>query len=355
MISLTDTILKCHKRYRFTTHVLFWVIIYGIGIYFKSLHSDQPTLSFSQNVVWHGMIILSKIPIAYITVYYIVPLFFEEKKYSFALIQFFIAYFLLFCLVNFYKATVYPHFDMAVATDWSAYSLDKFFLDFFINNLGVIGFLILTKLLLNHTENQQNNLRLEKEKSLLELRLLKSQLNPHFLFNTLNNIYSLSIQNSPKTSESIARLSEILDYILYRSGDQLTTLTSEVKLLENYIELEKLRYSDRLNISFQKSIENEVEIAPLLLLSVVENAFKHGAGEDIGNPRIHIQLNVKGHEIEFIVENTFTPHQALEEKAHGIGINNLKQQLELIYSKNHKISFIQNENIFRVEMKINTK
>jgi LytS/YehU family sensor histidine kinase len=115
--------------------------------------------------------------------------------------------------------------------------------------------------------------------------MLKTQLNPHFLFNTLNNIYVLSLENSEKTQKSIEKLSKILDHVLFRCNTKYVSLSSEIELLENYIELEKLRYDDRLQINFNNHIEQDVKIAPLILLSLVENAFKHGAGEDSVSPK----------------------------------------------------------------------
>jgi len=131
-------------------------------------------------------------------------------------------------------------------------------------------------------DTKQKTLQIDKEKIETELNLLKAQLNPHFLFNTLNNIYVLALENSSKTAYSIEKLSEILDYILYRCTDKYSSLKAEVKMLENYIELEKLRYDDRLRVTLKKQIEKDIAIAPLILLSFVENAFKHGAGEDSG-------------------------------------------------------------------------
>jgi sensor histidine kinase YesM len=355
MISLIETILKFHKQNRLTAHLLFWLLIYSLGIYTTNTNLNQPILNFSQNVVWHVMLMLSKIPIAYFTVYFIFPIFFEKKKFIKALLFFFIAFYGLFCLVNLYKVFVYPNFDMAVVTDWSAYSPVKFVSDFFINNLGAIGALILVKLLLNHSEIQQKTLSLEKEKSQLELKSLKNQLNPHFLFNTLNNIYTLSLLNSPKTSDSIARLSEILDYILYQCNSPKVPLKNEIVLLENYIGLEKLRYDDRLKVIFNKNIEKEHEIAPLILLTLVENAFKHGAEEDMGSPTINIALNVTDQVIDFRVENSYLPHHEQVKEQKGIGLENLQHQLELIYGKNHTLNFEKKANTFKVTLKIITQ
>ncbi len=148
-------------------------------------------------------------------------------------------------------------------------------------------------------------LDLEKQKADIELMALKAQLNPHFLFNTLNNIYSLSVMQSPRTSPAIARLSEILDTLLYRSGGMYVPVSQEIALLQNYIELEKLRYDDRLVVTFDHHTTDDAGIAPLILLSLAENAFKHGAGEDAGSPEIHINLHQHQDQLTFTISNTF--------------------------------------------------
>jgi hypothetical protein len=130
------------------------------------------------------------------------------------------------------------------------------------------------KLIKDQYAVQQRTLSLEKEKTQTELKVLKAQLNPHFLFNTLNNIYSLSLINSPVTSKSIAGLSEILDHVLYRCNNPYVPISAEIALIKNYLELEKLRYDDRLRVSFSHVTDQEATIAPLILLSLVENAFQ---------------------------------------------------------------------------------
>jgi len=195
----------------------------------------------------------------------------------------------------------------------------------------------------------RKSLSIQKEKTAAELKALKSQLNPHFLFNTLNNIYSLSLDNSPKTSESIGKLSEILDYILYRCDSKFVPLDNEIKLLENYIDLEKLRYDDRLQVTFQKQVESNVQIAPLVLLSLVENAFKHGAGEDGGSPIIYISLTAKQNLFTFVITNSLS--ETLTEKPKSaIGLENIKKQLDLLYPNTYQLKIEKQANLFTVTL-----
>ena len=187
---------------------------------------------------------------------------------------------------------------------------------------------------------ERQNLQLERDKNLAQLNMLKGQIHPHFLFNTLNNLYALTLKKSDKAPETVATLSAMLDYMLYQCNDRLVPLEKEVKLLENYIALEQLRYGDRLDIAFlsgrqagAKNYTPKTPIAPLILLSIVENAFKHGASSDIAKPKIHIALKQDGQELFFAVKNTLPPEKQNDATGYtkGIGIRNIKQQLSLIY------------------------
>jgi len=198
---------------------------------------------------------------------------------------------------------------------------------------------------------QRRALTLEKQKAEAELKLLKTQLNPHFLFNTLNNIYALALVKSPVTPGAIGRLSEILDYILYRCDALYVPLSGEIALLNNYISLEKLRYDERLKVNFNYPADPRAEIAPLILLTIVENAFKHGAGNDTGEPTVNIALSAENGRFEFIVSNSYQLKAAANTTS--IGLPNLKQQLELIYPGRHYLAISQTGNLFIVTLTIN--
>ncbi|MBL4673694.1 MAG: histidine kinase, partial [Arenicella sp.] len=139
-------------------------------------------------------------------------------------------------------------------------------------------------------QKQQALLRIREQKRTAELDALKNQLNPHFIFNTLNNIYALALKKSDQTAVAIEKLSGILDYVVYRCTDKYVSLDAEVKLIEDYIALEKIRYGKRLNVSFEKRITTPKEIAPLLLLTLLENACKHSTQEELNQAQVVIQL-----------------------------------------------------------------
>ncbi|WP_315055391.1 histidine kinase [Chryseobacterium indoltheticum] len=202
--------------------------------------------------------------------------------------------------------------------------------------------------ILRYKNEKQNTVQLQKEKAELELKALKSQLNPHFLFNTLNNIYSLSIENSKYTSESISRLSDILDYILYKGQQKLVTLSDELRIIDAYIELEKLRYDERLNVTKSENVEFTDLVPPLLYLSLVENAFKHGAEKTSGNIDIRISIVTGIDHSIFKVENS--AFEDSSDKRKGIGLENVERQLQSYYQDQYAMKITNESNWFTIEI-----
>ncbi|WP_326984405.1 histidine kinase [Chryseobacterium sp. MYb264] len=199
-----------------------------------------------------------------------------------------------------------------------------------------------------YQNEKQTAIQLQKEKTELELKALKSQLHPHFLFNTLNNIYSLSIIDPSKTSQSIERLSDILDYTLYKGQKRLVAITEEMKMIHDYIELEKLRYDNRLKINVLENLSFPAYIPPLLYLSLVENAFKHGAQKTSGEIEINISIDTKTDVVIFKVENSKFTKQDHEKSR--IGLENVKKQLELYYKNNYSLAINEKEDKFSIEI-----
>jgi two-component system, LytTR family, sensor kinase len=198
---------------------------------------------------------------------------------------------------------------------------------------------------------QAQQLLIEKQQA--ELNYLKAQTNPHFLFNTLNNIYSLARDKSDLTADSVMRLSKILRFMLYETNGKFIGVEQELKIINDYIELEKLRYDESLNATFHYDVEDMKQaIPPLLLIPLVENAFKHGASESVRHPFVDIHLSLKARRLIFTVKNscdTFTEEGSRKE---SIGLSNLRRQLELLYSENN-LQLEQNEGVFTATLQIN--
>ncbi len=177
-----------------------------------------------------------------------------------------------------------------------------------------------------------------KEKQFLETELsfLKSQIQPHFFFNTLNNLYSLTLQKSDKAPEVVLKLSDLMSYMLYGSNTPTVALSDEIDYLRNYIDLEKLRFGNRLNMEFNVSGDPVgYRIPPLLLILFIENSFKHGVRNNIGRADIKACVEITGKFINFRIEN---PVSLVNHKEHGgIGLKNVKRRLDLIYGQKYKL------------------
>jgi LytS/YehU family sensor histidine kinase len=180
---------------------------------------------------------------------------------------------------------------------------------------------------------------------------LKSQINPHFLFNSLNNIYSLAYQKSEKTPEAILKLSEIMRYMLYESNEDKVELSNEIRYLENYIELQKLRFKDNIYIKFEINGDPlGLMITPLVLISFVENAFKHGIATDSENP-ISISLNLTDGKLLFHVSNIKSSMN--KDITGGIGLQNVQRRLSLIYKDRYRLQIDDTNDIYNCELYLN--
>jgi two-component system, LytTR family, sensor kinase len=219
-----------------------------------------------------------------------------------------------------------------------------------------IGFVSGTAIAIKQIQQQLRRNKIEqiliKEKLETELKYLRNQTNPHFLFNTLNNIYALARKKSNETPDAVMKLSKLLRYMLYETAKPLIPVGDEIRMLEDYIDLEKMRYNTRLTVSFLKDIDNDQElISPLLLLPFVENAFKHGASESRFSSFIDLHVKLYAGILKFSVKNT-KEKNCQESKSLNIGLNNVKRQLELLYHE-YDMEIINEDSLFIVFVTIN--
>ena len=227
-------------------------------------------------------------------------------------------------------------------------------------SVGSIFFFGIIRHIYNYIKLKQAAQLLQIEKQAAELNYLRSQTNPHFLFNTLNNIYSLARDKSDLAPESILRLSKILRFMLYETGGAYIAVEQELKIISDYIALEKLRYDDSLRVNFNHDIEDMKQaIPPLLLIPLVENAFKHGVSETRNQPFVDIHLSVNKRQLLFVVKNSAEAFSGEGNQPSGqagvkenIGLSNLRRQLELLY-KDFNLSVQQGESVFTATLKIN--
>lgn len=201
-------------------------------------------------------------------------------------------------------------------------------------------------------KQKQKIASLNEETVKTELILLKSQINPHFFFNTLNNLYGLAVEKSDKTQEVIHKLSEMMRFTIYDGRKDSVSVKDEIKYLENFIELHLIRYKQKVDIKFTKSIENEDQrIPPLLFINLLENAFKHGLETQVDNGFIHFNLKTSKNLIEFEIENNYNKITTQKKKV-GVGLENLKRRLELLFPKKHEFKTTITDNIYKSYVKI---
>jgi len=193
-------------------------------------------------------------------------------------------------------------------------------------------------------------LTLKNENAKTELLHLKSQVNPHFFFNMLNNLYGLVGTDAKKAQDLILKLSDMMRYSIYEGEKDLVTLEEEVEYLKNYIELHKMRYRKTIDIKFTNDISENCKVMPLLFIILLENAFKHGVENLRKDAFVYVNISTQGDDIQFSVENNFDPSEVPEKP--GIGLKNLKRRLELGYLNKHSLSFTSTNDIYKVELTI---
>lgn len=191
---------------------------------------------------------------------------------------------------------------------------------------------------------------LQTDKTNAELMLLKSQINPHFFFNTLNNLYGLVIEKSEKAPEVVLMLSDMMRYTIYKGKEDLVSLKDEINYLENYIELHKIRYQKSVKISFTHNVKEGLKVAPLLFIILLENAFKHGVEKIRKNAFIHLQMHLQGNQLLFTIENNFDPLAI--NSSQGIGLENLKKRLLYSYPNKHELVIEKKEAIYKVQLNL---
>lgn len=220
----------------------------------------------------------------------------------------------------------HPYYQETITSNLQIYFLSSFF---------IAGASTVFKITGDWLKHQREKTRLKNEKLVSELKFLRSQINPHFLFNTLNNIYSLSLMKSDKTPEIILKLSEILRYMLYECNGPRVSLKKEINYIQNYLELEKLRQPEHTKIQFEiKGNVDNVEIAPFLFTPFLENAIKHGVNQVLEDPCINILLKIDESILRFRISNTKLekePAQTIKKQPGGIGLVNVERRLKILY------------------------
>lgn len=339
-------------RYRILWHILFWVLVW---------FTYSITYGGFRDYYYEEFIInLSLLPVRmlaiYVMIYVLLPLLTDKKRYLLFICLTLVHAFLFGQLVwaTLFHLNLFPdYFDYSKYTDFHVGKLLSGLIGNYVIVLFAVSIVIFKKWYLSEVAKKS----LAEEKMAAELSFLKSQVHPHFLFNTLNNLYALTLIKSDKTPDVVLKLSGLLDYMIYKSNEKFVLLSKELEILKNYIELEEIRYNKRLDLKHELVGEPGAhKIAPLILLPFIENSFKHGASNDRTNPKIRIRVEVQADCLLLQVENsTLGTKKKDETLSEGIGLKNVQRRLELIYPDAHTLKIEKTNEVFKVNLKVNWK
>ena len=335
---------------RFLWHVGFW-IVYTTAYALLNMATEYP-LSRTFLYFWAAELWMLpvKLVATYGFLYYLIPRHLKSGDY-FGLILRCILALIPLLLINRFLVyyQVYPLL-YAELPDFELLSPRRMFFSF-LDIASAVALASTVKLLRDQIQSQRREELLLREKLQSELSFLRAQTNPHFLFNTLNNIYALARKQSANTAPVVMKLSQIMRFMLYECSSPRIALKDEIKVIRDYIDLENLRYSDRLSVVFNEKLDRPGHpIAPLLLLPFVENAFKHGASESRFQTFIKIDIQLEQGIMDFCIENSKDGDGELKEG--GIGLRNVKRQLELIYPNSHQLDIRNEEKLYTVLLHI---
>ncbi|MES2848082.1 MAG: histidine kinase [Bacteroidota bacterium] len=322
---------------RILQHIAFWC--FYVCIYAFNYHKNN---AISTDFFIAVFTLPSHFFFTYTQLYFLIPRFLLKRK---------VVYYLLSSIVLLKAATMLNWFSYSVfsgpleLTYMRHFSILDSLVNFDIRTarttfafLMICGIAVSIKLLKEWYKENDQRKKIENEKISMELEMLKAQLHPHFLFNTLNNLYSLTLLRSDKAPEVVTHLSDLLRYILYECNEKEVPLEKEIAVVKQYVELEKLRYGNRVDVGFscEGNIE-ELSIAPLLLLPFAENCFKHGISEELDQCWINIYLQSEGNELNFIMSNSFSSSRQ-KTIAGGLGLQNISRRLELLYPGKYQLT-----------------
>ena len=226
---------------------------------------------------------------------------------------------------------------------------------YFLSSFIIAGGSTVLKVFSDWVRYQRDRQILEKQNMQSELRFLKSQINPHFLFNTLNSLYALTLKKSEKAPEIVVKLSEMMRYMLYECNEKSVPLSKEVNYIQNHLELQKLRHGNHVDIKFdlEGKVDNQV-IAPLMFIPFLENSFKHGLKNQIQEGFVDIHLKVDEHNVRVKIENSKaqTLPTQIHKRSGGIGLKNVQRRLNILYPNKHNLSITETPKTYSIQLEI---
>jgi len=345
--------LDKHLKFTLRHHVIFWLIYFLLNTLRWGNYFDDYVYSLKTNIVGFPIHMI----LCYLNIFILMPRFVFRRKY-FLYVVFLIASLLTMVFIKFnltyylVSTNIWPEGPEVIQNVTFSYAVDMM-----IGELYVTTFVTAIKITMDWLQEQKRVTALEKVQLETELLFLRTQISPHFFFNTLNNIYSLAIEKSNKTPKLILRLSELMRYLLYETKSKRQSLEKEIICIQNYLDLEQIRYGNKLKIDTNITGDiSDKKIEPILLLSFIENSFKHGANKITGDVKIDIDFKIVENFLYFTVSNPLpeTPNLSENiENSSGIGLTNVKKRLELGYkNEDYSLNIEKKNKLFIVTLKI---
>lgn len=335
-----------------TGHIIFWLSIMLLGT--ATIYPYY--LNFRISIIDRAVFLPAWWIVTYLNWWFLMPRFLDKGKMT-RYLAILLTIILVVTVIQRYLS-LYVYYPMYLWEDGNPAEVNPFIPGKFIQfaaflALPVICSIIIHLLMKWYKESYQAKQIIAQQQS-AELSYLKAQINPHFLFNTLNNLYGLSLEQSSKVPNMILQLSDILSYSLYESSVEKIGLYKELKLIKDFIALEKERYEGRMQveIGMDEAIDHTIEIAPLLLIPFVENAFKHGVKEATETIPVTICLSKENEYLVFRVKNKVSDETIVKNKAQGLGLKNLKRRLNLLYPDSHQLETKLNDEYFFATLKL---
>lgn len=352
-------------KYRLQRHLAFWIfwtVFQGFLYSFVATNNARGYFrSLPMSMLESLVFMIAHMFLAYSLIYFVIPRFLLKQKYWHTaawtlgcfIMTGYLSVFLNMAIID--RMRIYFYGESYINSPFrpSRYGLHLSLLAGLRGGITIGGIAAAIKLMKYWYIKEQRNLQLQQENVESQLQLLKAQVHPHFLFNTLNNIYSYTQNTSPLASKLVTRLSDLLRFILYESNQPLVPLEKELKLIRDYIALEQIRYGNKLELDVQlpdSTADNY--IAPLLLLPLVENCFKHGASHILEQPWISLHVDLADNKMQMKLINGKSGKQPCLVKKKGIGIENVRKRLELLYPGKHELTFTDDQEVFIVNLKV---
>ena len=360
-MQLHDFIFSDARKYRLTRHISFWLAWISFSSFVQLIPAAPDSASLYlviSNLILKAIARLPfQIIFCYYTVYILVPTYIFKRKFKHAIAYLLLSAFLLYWLTYFFLTPIFSLLNIRLFGK-PLLPFVRFFFSFYsnINFTGALPaccFMLVIKYYKNWFTKQHESETLLRENANAELQLLKAQVHPHFLFNTLNNIYSYSLTGNPYAANLVDKLSGMIDYMCTDGYKSLVPLEKEIQLLDDYIELEKVRYGSRLNmkVDIEGAFEDKF-IAPLLMIPFVENCFKHGASKVRGNQWVELFINIKNNQLNFTLANSKSDEEIIADTKKGIGLTNVKKRLQLLYPLNHVLKIESTNTTYLVYLQI---